>query len=112
MPTVLDSGTFDVPDGNENTVYTATDSKIYGAWINFDELDTGDTLVLRLKTKTLTGDSFDTFYERTFTGVDGGIDGKIFGILPTICPYGFTLTLQQTAGTLRDFKYQIHEPAG
>ena len=110
MPTVLSTGTADLVLNTPMTIYTSSANKHYAGFINFDEMDTGDTTILLVKTKVLSGDSFATYYPQTFTGPDGGLDSPVFLIPITGCPYGIEIILQQTAGTVRDYKWQFNEP--
>lgn len=112
MPTVLSEGTFDPADNNPVTVYSSAANKHFSFYIDLDEMDTGDTLVVIVKVKVLTGDTFKGVYKRTFNGPNGGqeADDPNFFINYLPGPYGIELSLAQTAGTLRDYKWQANEP--
>ena len=110
MPTILNTGTTSLTLNTPSTFYTSSSNKHYSAWVNLDNMDTGDTTSLTINIKVLSGDSFTGFYTQVFTDVDGGLDKPVFFIPFFSAPYGVEFILEQTAGTGRDYKWQVIEP--
>lgn len=110
MPTVLGSGNTTLSDGNETTLYESTSNKHFGAEVNLDEMLSGDTTRVKVYTKVLTGDAYAEFFDQTYSGVDGGQGAPVIYFPFKSGPYGYKLTIQQTAGTLRSYKWRVDEP--
>jgi hypothetical protein len=107
MPIALGEDTFTAPDNNENTVFTSTANKHFMTTIDLSNMASGDTVILRAKTIVKSAGSFVTVYSETFTGAQTFPN---FYIPPISGRYGYRLTLQQTAGTLRTFDWRVDEP--
>lgn len=110
MPNPIDEGTLSAT-GSEDSLYTATTSRVTQLTVNTDNMQSGDTIVIREKQKVLTGDSVALVKATTLTGADGGLPSSavIFQTNPLSGPYGVTYTLEQTAGTNRDYKWRVDE---
>ncbi len=93
-------------DGTEQTVATITGAGVYQVNINMINGGSGKTLVMRGKQKVLAAGSLQTTFEETFTGTVVVPDG-ILAFTPMICPEGMTLTLEQTAGTLVNWAWNV-----
>lgn len=110
MPTVLGEGNPTLADGNELTLYESTSNKHYGAELNLDNMQAGDTTRVKAYTKVNSGDSYAEFFDQTYSGADGGQAAPVIYFPFKSAPYGYKLTIQQTAGTLRAYKYRVDEP--
>lgn len=110
MPNPIDENTL-TADGTEQAVYAGVTNRVTQLVVNVDNMASGDTIVIEEKHKVLTGDSVALVKATTLTGADGGLPGSavIFTTDPLSGPYGVTYTLQQTAGTNRDFKWRVDE---
>lgn len=110
MPTVLGSDTDTPPDGNELTLFESTSNKHFGAEVDLDNMESGDTITVRAYTKVLSGDSYKAFFDQTYSGANGGQSGPVVLVPFKSGPHGYKLTIQQTAGTFRAFKWRVDEP--
>lgn len=110
MPNPIDEDTL-TADGTEQSVYTATSNRVTQLTVNVDNMQSGDTIVIREKQKVLTGDSVALVKATTLTGADGSLPGSavIFQTDPLSGPYGVTYTAEQTAGTNRTYKWRVDE---
>ena len=107
MPNILGSGTNTPPDTLELTLFEDTVSRYYGAEIDLDEMLAGDTTTIRVYTKVLAADAYKKFFEQVFTDADGGQATPVFMIPFKSGPTGYKLTIQQTVGTLRSYKWRV-----
>ena len=110
MPNPIDENTL-TADGTEQSVYTAATNRVTQLFVNVDNMQSGDTIVIREKIKVLTGDSVALIKSTTLTGANGTLPGSslIFQSDPLSGPYGVTYTLEQTAGTNRTYKWRVDE---
>lgn len=110
MPNPVDEGTQSAT-GSEDTLYAATTSRVTQLVINVDNMQSGDTIVIREKQKVLSGDSVALVNATTLTGADGSLPDSavVFFTNPLSGSYGVTYTLEQTAGTNRDYKWRVDE---
>ena len=110
MPTVLGSDTDTPVDTNELTLFESTSNKHFGSEINLDNMLSGDTVTVRVYTKVLPGDSYIAFFDQAYAGADGGQAGPAVLVPFKSGPHGYKLTIQQTAGSFRAFKWRVDEP--
>lgn len=110
MPNPIDENTL-TANGTEQSVYTAATNRVTQLFVNVDNMVAGDTIIIREKIKVLTGDSVALVRATTLTGVNGTLpeSAVIFTTDPLSGPYGVTYTLEQTAGTNRDYKWRVDE---
>tara|TARA_R100000963_G_C4536918_1_gene35805 strand:- start:110 stop:433 length:324 start_codon:yes stop_codon:yes gene_type:complete len=101
---VQDSGTL-TTDGSEQTLGTSTFVGVHVVQIDLSAMQAGDTVVLKAKTKTLTGSAVAIFIEQTFTGVQ---TEPIIQTEPVTSPFSFTATLQRTGGSDRAYPWSIN----
>ena len=105
MPTVDSSGTL-TADGTEQNIANLTANKYYSAHINLTNMGSGDTTVLRLYIKVLSTGSADLFWSDTYTDAQ---TNKIIFVPPQPATQVWKLTLQQTAGTNRDYDWSVYK---
>ena len=98
------SGTL-TTDGTEQTLNTSVFVGGHVVQIDLSAMQAGDTVVLRAKTKTLTGSAVATFIEQTFSGVQ---TEPIAQTEPVTSPFSFTTTLQRTGGSDRAYPWSIN----
>ncbi len=92
-------------DGTEQTLLDTTVVATYQPVISLANMLAGDTLVVRLKsTNSIFGTPL-TFYEQTFSGVQTGIN--ILQVGPPIAGSRYAMTIQQTAGTFRAYRWRV-----
>jgi len=88
----------------EHTLDTETDAGVYVLVVDMNNLVSGDTVILRMKTKNQTGSTSRLAYESIFSNVQSEIN-KYSPAIPVdteiIC------TLEQTDGTGRDFDWNL-----
>lgn len=105
---VVGSGT-KLADGTEQTLYSTTTSGHYGATIDKSNMQAGDTLEIRYYKKVLTGSSLLPIEKKTFTDAPAA-DDKLFYVPQIQCPFGYKITLKQTAGTNRNYEWSVETP--
>ena len=110
MPNLQDSGTL-TADGTEQSIAATSTSRVTQLLVNTDNMVAGDVIVIKEKVKVLTGDAVALVKSTTLSGIDGSLPGSavIFATDPLACTFGVTYTLQQTAGTNRDYKWAVNE---
>jgi len=110
MPNPIGENTL-TADGTEQSVYAGVTNRVTQLTVNVDNMESGDTIVVKEKQKVLTGDSVALVKATTLSGANGTLPGSavIFQTDPLSGPYGVTYTLQQTAGINRDYKWRVDE---
>ncbi len=106
-PNVQGSGTPTLVIDTPNTVYTTSSTNNYSAAVNLVNMQSGDTIVIRIKKKVVSGGSFALIDEYTKSGVQAR---PVFEIPFIPCPYGFELVLEQTDGTGRVVEWNVVTP--
>ncbi len=106
MPTV-DSSDTTTADGTEQTLAALTANKYYSAHVNLSEMAASDITILRLYIKVLTGSAYALYWKETYN--DAQTDQEIIFIPPQPSVWAWKLTLEQTAGTNRDYEWQVYK---
>jgi hypothetical protein len=100
------SGTQSASVSTEHTLATDTDAKTFVLMVNLTNMINGDVVVLRLKTKVLTGDTAECVYLACYRDDQG--ECPIVASPPVTSAFSISATLQQTAGTAgRDFPWSL-----
>lgn len=112
MPTILNSGTANLVISTPQTIYTSASNKNYTGKINMRNMQSGDTTLLQINVKVLSGDTFSEgeVFRQEFSGANGGQASPVFFIPYTPAEYGIEIILTQTAGTGRAYKWIVTEP--
>lgn len=105
MPTPKSTGTL-AASGGEDTLDTVTDPGNYVLKVDSNAMAAGDTIVLRMKTRVLSGGTDRIELEDTFSGSQ---NPPILTSIPVESPHQLIATLEQVAGTLRSFPWSIDE---
>ena len=109
-PTVVDSGTQTAIVGTEHTLEDIASASTIVATFNLKNMVTGDTVELRVYNKTLTGDTITAgstttlAYLATYAHVQGE---PVVATVPVTVGYAAKVTLKQTAGTARNFDWNV-----
>lgn len=90
----------------EHTLATVTNTRTYVLTVDCVNMAAGDTLELRAKVKALTGGTARVAYYDVFSG-DQGVDDEIKISVPVPSLYSCAFTLKQTAGTGRNFDWNV-----
>ena len=106
MPTVASSGTQSATISTEHTLYTSGAAGTFVLEVNLVNLTTGDTVELRVKGKTLSGDTEAAKILETFSGVQAEGEAIVRSI-PIPDDLALVFTLKQTAGTGRSFPWKV-----
>ena len=106
--TVVDSGT-KLADGTEQTLVSTTNSGHYTATIDKSLMQAGDTLEIRYYKKVLAGSALLPIDKLTFIDAQPA-DDKLCFVPPVTCPFGYKITLKQTAGTNRNYEWSVETP--
>jgi hypothetical protein len=103
--------------GGEDTLYL--DNEPQGCWrpvtaiVDLDNMVFGDTIVLRVYYRIRDAGGLQLWDMQTFTGIDGSLanGAKLVDISLEPNRHGFQLTLQQTAGTNRNYDWELFAEA-
>jgi hypothetical protein len=90
--------------GTEHTLDTETDPGVYSLVVDMANLAAGDIVVLRIKTKCAPGETSRVAYQAIFAGVQS--EPNKYSV-PVPIDTEIVCTLQQTAGTGRDFPWNL-----
>lgn len=92
-------------DGTEQALVTNESTQgVYTLMIDLSNMEIGDEVVLRIEAKTLSLGSYAVVFEKTFAH-EQAEPVKISE--PILILYGFQCSIQQTAGTYRDFDWHV-----
>lgn len=101
------SGTQTATLTTEHTLATLTSAGTYQLIVDADNLVNGETLVLKIKVKSFTGQSSKLLWQAVFVHDLGGEPLIISPPVPA--PIEFIATLTQTGGTGRSFPWAIYQ---
>jgi len=93
-------------DGSEQTVVEATGTLEFqlDGYIDLSNMASGDTVVVREYMKIASGGNYVKYAEETYSGAQSI---PLLHIVTKPARYALKVTLQQTAGTNRDYPYQF-----
>jgi len=103
MLSTVSSGSI-TANGTEQTVYSTTSAGIYGGIIDTSNMASGDKVTLRLYVAI---NSTPTYVKVDTLDLEDAQTNPGVLIARTPAPYGFKVTLEQTAGTNRSYSYLI-----
>jgi len=98
---VIAEGTLEA-DGTEQTVVEYTELAVVHGYIDLQNMETGDEVVIRAYVKFGPGKPYKKYAEETYSGPQS-LPAQY--VLPRLTVYGIKVTLQQTAGTYKSFDY-------
>ena len=101
---VESTGTQSATLDTEHSLATPATAKTRVMLVDLTNLVAGDVVILRIKTKVLTGGSAILAYQATFAGP---VSTPACPSVPVACPFGGTFTLEQTDGTGRSYDWAI-----
>lgn len=105
MPTSIQSGTQTASVSTEHTLGSSvTDAGTYVLSVNTTNMANGDALELRIKTKTLAGDTEALYVLASYVNAQSE---PIKMSIPVPSLHSLTCTLKQTAGTGRAFPWNL-----
>jgi hypothetical protein len=90
-----------VADGSEQVVMEISEAARVSGYISLANMEVGDTVVIRQYVKLLNGE-YRRYAAEAYTGVQ---ENPIVYITPKELASAIKLTLQQTSGTYKTFKY-------
>jgi len=99
-------------DGTEQNTYVSSTPlgvhKPHVVFIDLDNMDQGDTTVIRTYYRLAGGGGWLLEDYQSYTGADGGLANGIKVIAVDLYPnrFGIRITLEQTAGTNRDYLWK------
>lgn len=100
----INSGTQTSVINTEHSLASSTGIGVYMLVVDTANMASGDTVVIRVKSKVRSGDSFQLAYSYTFT--DDQTEQNKYSI-PIPIDIEVACTLQQTAGSPRDYKWKL-----
>lgn len=100
-------------NGAEQTLYI--DNEPLGCWhpktlfVDLDNMILGDIIVIRAYFRIADGGGFQLWDYQSFSGIDGSLanGAKVLDISFEPNRHGFQVTLEQTAGTNRDYAWEL-----
>lgn len=104
--TLKSSGTQTATVGTEHYLLSTSDNGTYILIVNVKNMIAGDTTELRLYLSTTDGAQADVCYYGKLQGAQGS-DASVYISVPLPSYSGCSFTLKQTAGTSRQFQWQI-----
>lgn len=107
MATLKDSDSGAVTASVEYTSVGTTDPGTYQVRVDTDTLLDGESLRIRIKTKTLTGSSLKVIYDVTIENNTGTV--VLFDSVPVVSLYEISVTLLQTGGTGHAYECALYE---
>ena len=105
MPILTDSGTT-LADGTVQTLTDTVDNKYFTFKIDLTNMATGDTTVLKIYDMVLNGGALALWFTKTFVNAQ---TNPIFFLAPLWITEEIKITLQQTAGTNRNYDWCLLE---
>lgn len=99
------NGTQTAVVNTEHSLSTQTTVGFYQLSVNLTNMVNGDVVELRLKTKTLTGDTAEEVYYVIYAQDQGSTPIALSPPVPVL--YSIEATLKQTAGTGRNFPWNL-----
>lgn len=105
MATVAGSGTT-LADGTEQIIFSSTSLASYQPHLRLNNMQAGDTLVVRVYTKVGASGTMRVVYTATFN--DAQTSPDLLQVAPPIpSAREYRVTIQQTAGTNRNYDWRI-----
>lgn len=104
MPTTENSGTQAATLDTEHSLDTDTTAKVFVLSVDANAMADGDILILRIKTRVLTGGTNRIVYQSVFAHVQGE---PIKISVPVVSMFNIEFTLEQTDGTGRSYPWSV-----
>ena len=104
MPTTVASGTQTAIISTEHTLTTETTAAVYVLTVDTLNMINGDELTLKITTRVLTGGVNAQAFIANYTHIQAD---KIKISVPVASMFSIVFTLEQTAGTGRDFDWSV-----
>ena len=89
-------------DGTEQTLIDFSDVARLSGYISLSEMQAGDTVVIRQYAKLFS--TYDKYAEQSYSDAQ---DDPVVYITPKEICSALKVTVQQTAGTMRDYEYKF-----
>ena len=102
--TVQDSGTQTAVVSTEHTLETVTGLGVYQLFVDCSNLALGDTVVVRIYCKVLSGSSSAIMFEASYSHPQSYV---VKASEPVTNPYELVFKLEQTGGSARDFEWSV-----
>ncbi len=105
-------------DGSEQTLFITDDPlgifRPVILYVDLDNMAGGETTELRVYYRIVDGGALQLLDFAQYVGADGGLANSIKLVTIALGPtrFGIQVTLEQTAGTLRTYRWAIFEEAG
>lgn len=109
MATTTASGTQTATLTTEHSLTTTTTAGVFVLSVNLTNLLNGETVRIRVKTKTLTGDTAEPIWDVTYTNNQGAT--PIVQTPPLLSMFSYEATLRQDGGTGRNFPWSVVQVA-
>lgn len=106
MPASIVASNVTTTTGSEQTLASLTKPGVYAFKIDVGNLQSGDTLRIRLKIKVLSGGTVRELYRQDITGAQ--VAPNILQIsVPVASRHQFEVSIQRTAGTDRSYPWSV-----
>ena len=82
-------------------------------YVNLDNMQAGDTTIIREYYRIKSGGNLELLDYNSYANADGGLPNNRVLILVELSDtrFGFKVTLEQTAGVMRDYDWELTEEA-
>ena len=111
--TLQETGGTLTADGSEQILYI-NDNPLgcfhpHTLFVDLENMQAGSTVIIRVYYRLNAGGGLQLWDYHTYTGVDGGLASGLKLISADLLPtrFGVKITLEQTAGTYRDYDWEI-----
>jgi len=104
MATSISDGSQTAVISTEHTLDTITTAGSYVLGVDLSNMDPGDRLTLRIKTKVRSSGTTRTTYIASYANTQGTPNALS---IPVASPHEFIATLEQTTGIGRTFNWEI-----
>ncbi len=109
MATIIDDDQL-VADGTEQTVVTSAVAGVFVFAIDLENMASGDSITIRIKTKVLSSSTSREVVQAIYT--DAQVDPDIHvESIPIVSPQEVVVTVEQTAGTNRNYQWHFKQLA-
>lgn len=109
MPTLEASGTLTSTVTTEQTLATITSSKTLYPVIDCNNLTAGNYVIIRVKTKALSGGTTRTIYVKVYNWLAAGVCPDL-DMPPLISDQEYVITLQHSTATSTAFPWKVLSP--
>lgn len=106
MPTLTTSGTQSATLTTEHVLTTQTGNKFYTAYVDLTNMQSGDTVEIRVSVIVKTAGNHILYWMGSYSGAQSN---PLVYIAPLPSDISWKLTIKQVSGTSRDYDWRVFE---